>query len=125
MKPTTLARSVVGAVNRFLNVAASLFQDFAHLARHVRAVTFLIANQNLAETEKNFRATRRRRATPAIRSVARGINRRVHIFSSRERETTNQIVRIRRIDVLKRLTRSGWHPMTINIIVIGFSGDAR
>ena len=75
MQSSTFARSVVSAVNCFLNVAAGFFQDLAHLARHVRGKPVLIANQNLAQTEKNFRASGGGRVAPAIKGFLRGIDR--------------------------------------------------
>ena len=61
MQPTAFARSVVCAIDCFLNVAAGFFQNFAHLARHVGGVLLLVAHQNLAHAKHEFGSLRRRR----------------------------------------------------------------
>src|SRR5215213_10369139 len=66
VQATAFARSVVSAVDSFLNVAAGFFQNLAHLARHVGCELFLVLDQYLAETEQDFSAFGCGRVTPAI-----------------------------------------------------------
>ena len=81
MQTTAFAGGVVSAVDRFLNIAARLFQHLAHFARHVGRETFFVADQNFAQPKQNLGPARRGRATPAVERFLRGVNRIVDILS--------------------------------------------
>jgi hypothetical protein len=72
MQPAAFAGGVIGAIDRFLDIAARFFQDFAHFAGHVAGVLCFVANQNFADAKKNLGAARRRRVTPGVEGFTGG-----------------------------------------------------
>ncbi len=66
MQTPPFAGRVIGAIDRFLNVASCFFQNFAHLAGHVRRVFFFIADQYLTYPKQNLCAPGRGSSPPAI-----------------------------------------------------------
>ena len=89
MQAAAFACSVVGAVDRFLHIAAGLLQDFAHLARHVARVFFFIADQYFAGAKKDLSAFRRGRATPTVEGFFGGSYCLVDICCGGLRKATN------------------------------------
>ena len=125
MKASALASRVVGAVNGFLHVAARLLQDLAHLARHVRGENGFIPNQYLAEAEENFGAARRGRAPPAVKTLARSLNRRVHVFFCRNGKAAHHVARVRRIEVLEELAATARLPAASDVVIVRFDRGPR
>src|SRR5205085_12656202 len=93
--------------------------------RHLRREAFFVADENLAETKKNFGAARRGCASPAIKRIARSINRRIHVFLRRKWKTANGVARVGRVDILKPFPARTRYPLAADIVVISFSCRAR
>ena len=111
------ARHVVGHVNGFLHIAASLGQDFAHLPGHVPSQVVFAVNQRLGCAIQNLGAPGRRHQTPRFECLSGGADSGVHIFGSRTREEADQFARVCGIAIFKREAARGIHPFTIDEIL--------
>src|SRR6185369_10693533 len=89
VQTSPFAGGVVSAIDCFLNVAAGFFQHLTHFASHVRGEFFLVANQDLTETEKHFGAFWCGRVAPAIERSLRGVNGGMDVVASGKRKATN------------------------------------
>ncbi len=125
MQPSSFAGRVVSAVDRFLHVAAGLFEHLAHLARHVRGKALLVADENLAEAKENLRAPRRRRVAPTVESGLRRIDGGVYVVAGGERETPDHVVGVRRVNVFKHFAGFTRDPLATNVVAVGFYLCAR
>ena len=77
-----LARHVVRHVDGFLDVAAGLGQDLAHLARHVARELLLAPDQDLGRAVEDLAALGRGQRPPAREGLARRRHRRLHVLGA-------------------------------------------
>ena len=125
MQTSTFAGGVIGAVDRFLHVAARFFEHLAHLAGHVRGEALLVADENLAEAEENLRPPRRRCIAPTVEGRLRRVHGRVHIIAGGKRETSNDVLSVRRVGVFKHLAGFTRNPLATDVVAVGFYLGAR
>src|SRR6185437_14308740 len=110
VKPPSFSRHVERCINRFLHVAASFFEDLAHLAGHVARVIFLPLLKELTAAIKNFRAPRGWSQSPALEGFFGGFHGRVHVFLLGARKNSNHVLSIGRIEVFEGLAGAGFDP---------------
>src|SRR6185369_251109 len=97
MKTSTFTRSVIGAVDGFLNVAARFLQNLSHLAGHVGGVLIFVLNKDLSEAEEQLGTLRSRSGAPFIKRSLRRINGCVDVFAGREGKAAYNITVICRV----------------------------
>src|SRR5262245_66408093 len=120
MQPPPLACGVKGHVDRLLHVASSLFQDLAHLARHVMRELLFALYQDLAEAEEYLGARRRGRGLPFREGFARGVYSRPDVFGVRGGEEADDVARVRRITVLHHRATRRFDPPAADVIFVRF-----
>src|SRR5262245_53516176 len=102
-KPSPLAGDIEGSIDSFLDVAACLLQDLAHLPGHAVSDLFLMPAQKLAHLVEDLAPFWRRHEAPERKRLLCGLNRSVYILRAGDRKQANQVVTIRRVMVFKGL----------------------
>ena len=86
-----LAGHVVAHVDRFLDVAAGLGLDLAHLARHQVGELVLVLHEELGEAEEDLAALRRRDEAPVLERRLRSRDGAVDVLGRRAREGAERL----------------------------------
>ncbi len=116
-QPPPFARHVIRHINGFLHVAARLRQNLPHLARHVLGKFFLALYKQFRRAIENLRPLWRRNQAPLFVCLFGSVHRRVHVLRRRRHKHPDQLIRVRRIAVLVRLTAARFHPLAVNEIL--------
>ena len=118
------AGNVVGGVDGFLRVAASLFENLAHLAGHVAGVFFLALEQHFGGAEDDLGAAWGRHQAPLGEGVAGGFDRGVHVGLSRFLEDADHVAGVGGIAVFESLAGRGFHPLAVDEVLVNLGGIA-
>src|SRR4029434_4952213 len=115
-KPSPLAGDIEGSIDSFLDVAACLLQDLAHLPGHAASDLFLMPAQKLAHPVEDLAPFWRRHEAPERKRLLCGLNRSVYILRAGDRKQADQVVTIRRVMVFKGLPCPGPNPCPIDVV---------
>src|SRR6185503_11893650 len=116
--PAPLAGHVVRHVDRFLDVAARLVQDLAHLARHVAREVLLVLHQYLGGAVEDLAALGGGQRLPARVRLARAGDRPLDVFGSRVGEAADQLGGVGGVAVVERASGSGVLPGPADVVAV-------
>src|SRR5262249_12545379 len=119
------AGDVEGHVDGFLHVATRFVQHLAHLAGHVARELLLALDDELRGLEEHLRTDWCRDQSPAGIRARRRLERRLHVAPRRFLKHTDQVVGIRRVAILERLTGRGRNPAAVDEVVESGDGWCR
>ena len=105
--PPALAGHEVGDVDAFLDVAARLGEDLAHLARHRSGELLLVLGHERAEGVEDLAALRGGRPSPHRERRLGGLDRTGDIRLGALLEPADDVARVGRVAALERLARLG------------------
>ena len=119
-----LAAHVVGHVDRFLDVAARLGQDLAHLAGHQLRDVFLLLGQQLGEAEEDLAPPRSWDEPPVLVGRLRGGDCAVDVLGARARESADRLA-VRGARAFEGLAGGGVDPLAADVVLEGLRAQDR
>ena len=118
VQAAAFARRVVAAVDRFLHVAARLFDHLAHLARHLAGEVFLALHEDAGRFEQHLGPTRRGHQPPFLVSLFCRLNRHVDVFAIGFLKDARHFAGIGGIQVFEAAGRPALQPFAADKILI-------
>ncbi len=112
---------VQGAIDAFLDVAASLLEYLAHFARCVVSQLFLVLLEPQAQLHDEFASLRGRDETPLLEGLLGRLDRRVDVLGAAVLEMADDVPRVSRVDVHERLARLAGDPLAVDKILVNRS----
>ena len=101
MLPPAFGGEEIRHVDRFLDVAARLVEDLAHLTRHVSRELFLALGKDPRRLEQDLRALWRGHQAPGFKRPMRRVDRLLCILDRGVREGPDEVVGIRGITIFE------------------------
>ena len=114
VEAAALAGHELRHVDGFLDVAAGLGDDLAHLARHVAGIAILALGEQLRGAQQDVGPLRRRHLAPAGIGLGGRRHRAIDVGRRRLGEAADQVAGVRRAAVLEGRARGGRHPLAID-----------